>query len=313
MTADIFILILGLIVLILGGELLVRGASRLALSFRISPLVVGLTIVAFSTSAPELLVSLYAALKGSPDFAMGNVVGSNISNLSLVLGLACLFGTIPIQTQTAVRDWAITFIASLMLLVFSFGGELVFIEGLILFLSLLAYIAYLLINGRRHKIKVKLEVGEVESTVKEKVKDLSLLALGGACLYFGSNWFIDGSASIAATFGIEERIIGLTVLAIGTSLPELVTSIIAARKGETEMALGNLFGSNIFNILSILGITAMIHPLEVNPLIIEADMLWMLALTLGILPLMLLRKKLGMPSGIALLLFYAAYLFFMLR
>lgn len=313
MTSDIFILIIGLLVLILGGEFLVRGASRLALSFRISPLVVGLTIVAFSTSAPELLVSLYAALKGSPDFAMGNVVGSNISNLSLVLGAACLFGVIPIQTKTAVRDWAITLFASLMLLVFIYGGELIFVEGLILFVSLLIYIGYLLINGKRHKIKLELEVGEVESSTKEKIKDLLLLGLGGACLYFGSNWFIDGAASIATNFGIEERIIGLTVLAIGTSLPELVTSVIAARKGQTEMALGNLFGSNIFNILSILGITSMIYPLQVNTMIIETDMLWMLGLTFSILPLMLLRKQLGKPSGIVLLLFYATYIYFMLR
>ena len=313
MLLEIFILLIGLVLLILGGDLLVRGASRIALRFNVSSMVIGLTIVAFGTSAPELLVSLNAAFKEVPDFAMGNVVGSNISNLGLVLGVTCLFGYIPIHKGIAARDWLTAMVSSILLYFFARDGRLVFSEGLILFIGLLIYLIILLIKTRKDQVRLDYEIDPEKDNKFEKAKDLFLLVLGGACLYFGSNWFIDGAADIASDFGVSQRIIGLTILAIGTSLPELFTSVIAARKKETDLALGNLLGSNIFNILSILGITSIIHPLDVNEIIISSDMIWMLGVTLCILPLMLLRKRLGTPSGIVLLVIYSAYMVMILK
>lgn len=285
----------------------------MALRFNVSSLVVGLTIVAFSTSAPELLVSLNAAIKGVPDFALGNVVGSNISNLALVLGVAALLGKININKITARRDWPVTFVATVLLYILVLDGNLVRWEGIVLFTCLIAYLTYLLISTKKDQVQLEVDVPERDESQFEKWKDGFMIALGGACLYFGSDWFIDSSENIAVGLGVSERIIGLTVLALGTSLPELITSIIAARKGETDLALGNLLGSNIFNILSILGITSIVQNLAVNPEILNSDMIWMLAITFGILPLMLFRKRLSTVSGITLLTVYTVYIFIILH
>lgn len=313
MILNILLLLIGLGSLVIGGDVLVKGSTRLALRFNIQPMVVGLTIVAFGTSAPELLVSLNAAFNEAPDFALGNVVGSNISNLSLVLGAACLFGFIPINRTTATRDWLVTMLASLALFVFARNGYLGSLEGFWLFSGLIIYILILIRMTRKKQVKLDYSIDKNNDTLRERLQDVFLLLLGGACLYFGSDWFIEGASEIAITLGISQRIIGLTVLAIGTSLPELFTSIIAARKGETDLALGNLLGSNIFNILSIIGITSMVYPLDVNQEIRNFDFWWMLGLTLGILPLMLFRKRLGTPSGILLLTFYAIYMYSLLK
>jgi len=313
MILNVVLLLIGLGALTIGGDVLVKGSSRLALRFNVQPMIIGLTVVAFGTSAPELLVSLNAAFEEAPDLSVGNVVGSNISNLSLVLGSACLFGFIPIYKATARRDWVVTMLASLLLYLFSRDGMLSFTEGIILFGLLLSYLLLLFRTTRKEQIKLEYEIDKSQNSRFEKTKDFGLLALGGACLYFGSEWFIHAAKDIAVDLGVSERVIGLTVLAIGTSLPELFTSIIAARKGETDLALGNLLGSNIFNVLSILGITSFVHPLNVNQSIIDSDLIWMLALTFGLLPLMLIRKKLGTASGVILLSFYAVYLFFLLK
>lgn len=313
MLLEIFLLIIGLVLLILGGDFLVKGASRIALRFNVSPLVIGLTIVAFGTSAPELLVSLNAAFKEAPDFAMGNVVGSNISNLGLVLGVTCLFGFIRIHKGTAARDWLAAMVSGILLFIFVQDKRLESWEGIVLFSCLIIYLVILFFKTKRDKVKLDYTIEPDKDTQFEKTKDVLLLLLGGGCLYFGSNWFIDGAADIATDFGVSQRVIGLTILAIGTSLPELFTSVIAARKGETDLALGNLLGSNIFNILSILGITSIIHPLDINEMIISSDMIWMLAITLCILPLMLLRKRLGTPSGVILLVIYSVYLVMILK
>jgi cation:H+ antiporter len=312
MILNILLLVIGLGALILGGDILVRGSSRLALRFNIQPMVVGLTVIAFGTSAPELLVSLTAAFDEAPDLSVGNVVGSNISNLALVLGAASLFGYIPINESTARRDWFVTMLASILLYIFCRNGILSNTEGIILFGLLIIYLSVLIRITRKEQVKIDYDIKDSENSAFEKAKDLGLLIFGGVCLYFGSEWFINGARDIAINLGISERIIGLTVLAVGTSLPELFTSIIAARKGETDLALGNLFGSNIFNILSIIGITSFVHPLNVNPSIINSDLIWMLVLTLGILPLMIIKKRFGRNSGIILLAFYAIYLYFLL-
>ncbi|WP_252939388.1 calcium/sodium antiporter [Roseivirga pacifica] len=313
MVMNVVLLVLGLVALILGGDVLVRGASRLALRFNISPMIVGLTIVAFSTSAPELLVSLKAAFKEAPDFSMGNVVGSNISNISLVLGAACLFGFIPINKTTAARDWVVTLLSSVLLFIFASDNELSSVEGAVLFTCLIIYLVMLIRVTKKEHVQLEFSVDKSKDGQMEMAKDAGYLGLGGALLYFGSDWFVDGAEELAESFGVSQRIIGLTVLAVGTSLPELVTSIIAAKKGETDLAIGNLLGSNIFNVLSILGITALVHPLSVNEDILNSDMWWMIGITIGLLPLMLIRKRLGTPSGIILLSVYVLYIYMILK
>lgn len=314
MFLNILILIVGLATLILGGEVLVKAASKLALRFRISPLVVGLTVVAFGTSAPELLVSLNSALKGAPDFALGNVIGSNISNLALVLGIAAIVGFIPIKKDSAKRDWPVTFFSSLLLFAFAFDGMISSLEGGILFTLLLIYLLLLMKATKKDNRTVEVIDQPKDANTKWHItKDIFQMSFGIVCLYFGADWFIEGAQTIAENAGVSQRIIGLTVLALGTSLPELFTSIIAARKGETDLALGNLLGSNIFNVLSIIGITAMIQPLAINAEILHTDFPWMLGITLLILPLMIFRKRLGTPSGIILLVSYALYIFFLLK
>ncbi|MFT6970575.1 MAG: cation:H+ antiporter [Roseivirga sp.] len=314
MLLNILILVVGLITLILGGEVLVKAASKLALRFSVSPLVVGLTVVAFGTSAPELLVSLNSALKGAPDFAIGNVIGSNISNLALVLGIAAIVGFIPIKKESAIRDWPVTFFSSLLLYAFAFDGMITSLEGGILFVLLLIYLLFLMKATKKEKRNDdNLEQPKDANSKWNITKDVAQISLGIVCLYFGADWFIEGAQTIAVNAGVSQRVIGLTVLALGTSLPELFTSVIAARKGETDLAFGNLLGSNIFNVFSIVGITAMIKPLEINAEILHTDFPWMLGITLIILPLMIFRKRLGTPSGIILLLAYASYIFFLLK
>ncbi|WP_323758543.1 calcium/sodium antiporter [Roseivirga sp.] len=313
LLSTILILVLGLVTLIIGGEILVKGASKLALRFNVSSLVVGLTVVAFGTSAPELLVSLNSALKGAPDFALGNVIGSNISNLALVLGTAALFGFIPIKKESARRDWPVTLGSSLLLYIFAYNGMISNVEGTILVILLVIYLGSLLYTTRKEQIKLDVEEPKDKLEKWGITKDLFQVSLGIVCLYFGADWFIGGAEEIAVDFGVSQRVIGLTVLALGTSLPELFTSVIAARKGETDLALGNLLGSNIFNVLSIIGITSIIKPLSVNMDILHTDFPWMIGITLLILPLMIFRKRLGTPSGIILIVSYLLYVFFLLK
>lgn len=309
----ILILVLGLVTLIVGGEILVKGASKLAMRFNVSSLVVGLTVVAFGTSAPELLVSLNSALKGAPDFALGNVIGSNISNLALVLGTAALFGFIPIKKESARRDWPVTLGSSLLLYIFAYNGMISSIEGTILVILLVIYLGSLLYTTRKEQIRLDVEAPKDKLEKQGITKDILQVSLGIVCLYFGADWFIGGAEEIAVDLGVSQRVIGLTVLALGTSLPELFTSVIAARKGETDLALGNLLGSNIFNVLSIIGITSIIKPLSVNMDILHTDFPWMIGITLLILPLMIFRKRLGTPSGIILIALYLLYVFFLLK
>lgn len=305
------LLIVGLAVLILGGELLVRGASRIALRLKMSPLVVGVTIVAFGTSAPELLISVQAALAGSPDITMGNVVGSNICNLALVLGVTALIAPIPVNSDSIKIDWPMTMGCTLLLYFLVQEGYVNDYEG-IGFISLLAlYIFFIIRRSRKNHISPQ-DLGlEVEvptsSSKKNMLQDTSLILIGGAGLYFGSDWFVNSAKDLAIYMGISERIVGITVVALGTSLPELVTSMVAAFKKETDMALGNLMGSNIFNILSILGITSLIAEIEVSEVIVNSDMIWMMGITLLILPFMALNKIVDRYEGLILLGIYIYY------
>ncbi len=310
MLATYLIIIFGLVVLIAGGEFLVRGASQLALRIRISPLVVGLTVVAFGTSAPELLISIKSALSGSPDLAMGNVVGSNICNLSLVLGLMAVISPIEVNKDSVKIDWPMTMGSSLLLYFLVREGIVNKYEGIIFLVILASYIYYIINRSRKNSVVPILPIEELSQPVKSNVgmlRELFFVFIGCIGLYFGSDLFVSGAQTLAIDLGVNERVIGLTVLAVGTSLPELVTSVVAAIKKKTDIAIGNLLGSNIFNILSILGITSIIKEIRVSELIVKVDMLWMLGITFLVLPMMLYKKTIIRWEGIILLLLYIFY------
>jgi len=313
MITTVVLLIIGLIVLIVGGDYLVRGSSSIALRLHLSPLVVGLTIVAFGTSAPELLISVQSALKGSPDIAMGNVVGSNICNLALVLGLTAVINPVKVQPNSIRFDWPMTMGASILLFLVIREGILDALEGIIFLVAISIYL-FLIIRQSRIDVKSQKKSETQEEDIPDAPsrqiwKDIFFIGLGCVALYYGSEWFVSSAKDLALSLGIEERVVGLTVVALGTSLPELVTAAVASFKGETDLALGNLMGSNIFNILSILGITAIIKPIYVHEVILNKDIVWMLMITLIILPLMVVRREVGRADGIVLLIVYTVYVY----
>lgn len=311
MLLNIVMLIVGLFILILGGDFLVRGASSIALRAHISPLVVGLTVVAFGTSAPELLISVKAALAGSPDLTMGNVVGSNICNLALVLGITALIGPIRVQKDSIKIDWPVTMGSSLLLYFVVKEKDAVInsIEGIMFVFLLIIYTVYIIRKSRKETkaLRDAEEDLEVPEASNNAWKDAMYILGGCAGLYFGADWFVGGAKEMASFLGVSERVIGITVLALGTSLPELVTAIVASIKKETDLAVGNLMGSNIFNILSILGITSIIQDIHVSEQIVHHDMTVMLGITLLILPLMIYKRKVTRFAGGLLLLVYLVY------
>ncbi len=310
MLQNIGLLIIGLLTLIIGGDFLVRGASSIALRLHMTPLVVGLTIVAFGTSAPELLISLSAALTGSPDLAMGNVVGSNICNLGLVLGITLLIGPVHVRADSIQIDWPVTMASSLLLFFWVSDQALSFYEGVFFVLALIFY-TFFIIRRSRKKMKpvreAELDLNLPDHPSKSLRKDIGVIAIGAIGLYLGAQWFVGGAKELASFLGVSQRVIGITIVALGTSLPELVTAIVASFKKETDLALGNLLGSNIFNVLSILGITSIVTEIHVSSIIQHVDMLWMLGITLLILPLMLYQRKLARTEGVILLLIYVYY------
>lgn len=316
---NIAFLLLGLIVLIVGGEFLVRGASKIAESLHISPLVVGLTVVAFGTSAPELFISVKAALSGSTEIAMGNVIGSNICNLALVLGVTAIIYPIVVRESSIKEDWIMTMGSSLLLYFFIAQDHVVQnFEGFVLFTIVVGY-TYFLIDKARKSAKAKKEE-ELEAANGEElpslsqieiIKELAFIIAGGFGLYFGAEWFVEGAKNIAFHFEVNETLVGLTVVALGTSLPELVASSIAALKKETDLAIGNLLGSCIFNVLSILGITSMIKSIPVPADILNRDIFFMLGITLIVLPMMISKRRIGRVEGFILLGLYGGYIYYL--
>lgn len=294
----------------MGGDFLVRGASSLALRLHMTPLVVGLTIVAFGTSAPELLISLSAAISGSPDLAMGNVVGSNICNLALVLGVTILIGPVRVNADSIQIDWPVTMGSSLLLFYLVRDNSLGIYEGIFFVSILLAYTIFIIRRSRKTmkaEIDMEKELDVPDLPSKSLNKDIGIIIIGSVGLYFGAKWFVIGAKELALFLEVSQRVIGITIVALGTSLPELVTAIVASFKKETDLALGNLLGSNIFNVLSILGITSIVTEIHVSEIIHQVDMLWMLGITLLILPLMLFQRKLARTEGVILLFIYVYY------
>ena len=317
----LLLLIVGLAILIFGGDFLVRGSSNIAYKLKLSPLVVGLTIVAFGTSAPELVVSLKSVLSGKNDIGMGNVIGSNICNLTLVMGITAMVYPIFVKNSSIKIDWIITFGSGLLLYFFvSNDQQLKHFEGIILFLILVIYTYFLIETSRKEAIEKEKqglppvdeeEMEDIEKAMNSKMgMEILFIILGCICLYFGGDLFVENASSIATELGMSESMVGATVVAFGTSAPELVTSIIAARKKNTDLALGNLLGSCIFNILSILGLTSIVRDIAVNHFLIERDLLIMLGVVLLVLPMMITRKKISGLEGFILLLVYVGYISF---
>jgi len=302
-------LILGLVALIVGGEFLVRASIKLALRLKVSALVIGMTVVSFGTSAPELLVSIEAALSGHPDVSIGAVIGSNISNLGLVLGITVIIFPIVVNKDSIKIDWPLMMLASILFYFFALDEQLVFYEGVVLFSILVLFTTWLMLRSRKESLVID-ELKEVaEKNANASIwKDILLLCLGLIGLYYGAEWLIESVVVIARDFNISEKFISVSIVAFGTSLPELVTSTVAAFRRETDISIGNLVGSNVFNIMAILGITSMVHPVRINPSINSFDVYYMLAISALLLPLMLLKKKLNAPKGVILLVLYVVYI-----
>jgi cation:H+ antiporter len=299
----------GLVLLILGGNWLLKSAVALSLKLDIPKIVIGMTVVSFATSAPELIVSINAALSGASDLALGNVIGSNIANLALVLGITLLFGTMEIQKSFYKTDWPIMMIASVLLYFFLTGDKVILqYEGIILFSFLIIFLIYLL---RFQKTAVVDEFPEDDEPLP-LFKIVLFFVIGGLGLWGGSELLIQGATSLALEFGVSERVIGVTVVSIGTSVPELAASIIAVIKKEKAISLGNLIGSNVFNILAVLGITSMIIPVAVKDVgLLTNDSFWMLGVSFLIFPLVFFPKgmRLNWKDGIVLLAIYGAFIY----
>lgn len=310
MIQSILFVVIGFVLLVVGGEYLVRSSVALSFRLKLSKMVIGLTVVSFATSAPELLVSLQAALGGSADLSLSNVIGSNIANIGLVLGITALIGPLAIDKDFYKFNWPVMMLLSLVLYFFlDNDGVLTRIEGGVLLGSLLVYMFLLIKRARKHADNTVEEVDDALESVSN-FKMIFWLLIGGVALYFGSELLVEGAKDIATRMGVSEAVIGLTMVAVGTSVPELAASVIAALKQEKAISLGNLIGSNIFNIASVLGVTSLIQPIAVTDTrLMNIDIFWMLGFAMILLPLAFIPKKmvLGRPKGF---LIFAGYCIF---
>ena len=320
MTLDILFVLVGLVALVIGGEFLVRGATALSLRLGLTPLIVGLTVVAFGTSAPEMIVSVAAVLNGSPDIALGNVIGSNIANVLIVLGLPALIAGIRTDQADLRESWALMVAATLLVMLFAHAGPIHWPQGLIMLGGLVLVVWRQITTARREaaamsttmtpaattdaELGVELGAG-VEVTPLPRI--LMWLGIGLVALPLGGQVLVSGATDIARVLGISEAVIGLTLVAVGTSLPELATSVIAALRGRADLALGNVIGSNIFNILSILGVTALVGTLSVPEQMLDRDLWIMLATALLPAPFLFLGWPLGRLAGAGFLAAYGLY------
>ncbi|MCO4805776.1 MAG: calcium/sodium antiporter [Flavobacteriales bacterium] len=299
-------LVAGLILLVLGGDFLVQSSIRIATYLRVSPMVVGLTIVSFGTSFPELVVSVNAALSGHADISMGNVVGSNIANLALVLGITAIIKPMFLTRNNLILDWPLMLLVSAGLILVSYDGKIVFYEGVILLIGLIGYNLLTMKLGRKESME------EYESSSKPMLsnvlRSLLILIASLATLIFGANILIDGAVTIAEGVGVSERVIAVTIIAFGTSMPELATSLIAIRKNEIGLSLGNLIGSNVFNILAILGVTSTLTEVGVSQQILGFDMYWLIGIPLLVYPLLIWKQRVQRWIGLVLLASYISYI-----
>ncbi|MDP3036370.1 MAG: calcium/sodium antiporter [Rhodocyclaceae bacterium] len=309
----IALFVIGLVLLVAGAEFLVRGAARLASRLGISPLVIGLTVVAFGTSAPELAVSVQAGLAGQADIAVGNVVGSNIVNVLLILGISALIVPLVVSQQLVRIDVPLLIGASVLFLLMGQDGHIGLFDGILLFAGIVGYILFALRQSRKESAQIEDEYaqefgggGKLGGALPLQI---ALIIAGLAMLVLGSHWLVEGAVAFARLFGVSELIIGLTIVAIGTSLPELATSVVAALRGERDIAVGNVVGSGIFNLLAIAGIAAMVTPggLEVAPALIRFDIPIMLAAAFACLPVFAKGHLIPRWQGMLFITYYVAY------
>ena len=319
MTTTILFFLAGLIILILGADLLVRGASRLAAAFGVSPLVIGLTIIAIGTASPEIAVSLQAAANGQGDLTLGNVLGSNIFNILFILGITSIVAPIVIAKQLIRKDAPIMLGISLLTFALALDGNLGVTDGMILLFFLIIYIFFALKQSGNESKTVQKEY-EQEYAQKEPLTTRNLISyilfilIGLTLLVLGSNWLVESAVDIAKALGVSELVIGLTIVAIGTSLPEVATSVIAALKGESDIAVGNAVGSNIFNLLGVLGIGALVSPdgISVAARVLLFDLPAMVFVALVTLPIFYIDSRISRLEGGLLLSYYVTYVIFVI-
>jgi cation:H+ antiporter len=319
------LIVLGLALLAIGGEALVRAAATLAELAGVTPAVIGLTVVAMATSLPELTVSIIAAARGQPDLAVGNVVGSNIFNVAAILGIAALVKPLPVHGNAVRLEWPFMFVTSFLCVLLARDGSLDRLEGGFFVTSLVLFVGYTVRLARTEvgageagRIAAEVESRDIDVAAGRGVGRklaMSLIALGVGVLALvgGGRFLVDGSVALARIAGLSERVIGLTIVAAGTSAPELATSLVASLRGRADVAVANIIGSNIFNVLGILGLTALILPVPVAPQIVGGDMWWMLGTSLLLLPVLRFGASVSRPEGALLLASYAVYLFALLR
>lgn len=312
MITSVTLLVLSLFALYIGAGWLVKGSTEIAHKANVSNLVIGLTIVAFGTSAPELVVSINASLTGQGDIAIGNIVGSNIFNIAVILGISAVIHPLQAKRQLTRIDIPLLILSTIVLTVLFWNGTLNRLEGCIFLIGIILYTVFCLYYSRKHEEKVEKSIGELEKQPEPWYKDVLYLAGGLAILVFASHLLVDNAVSIAQELGVSEAVIGLTIVAAGTSLPELATSLVAALKKNPDIALGNIVGSNLFNILAIAGTSSIINPIVAKN-VNYIDLLVMLGLTLLLLPLAKSGQKISRAEGWVLIIVYLCYLAWLLR
>ena len=310
---DYLFVFLGLVLLVVGGEFLVRSSVALSFKLHLSKMVIGLTVVSFATSAPELLVSLQAALNGFSDISLGNVIGSNIANIGLVLGITAIISPLAIDKDFYKLNWPVMMVLSIILyFILKSGLQISRSEGVALLLVLFVYLYILIVRAKKQRATQPVDDNTDEGLSKASNFKIGIwLLIGGVALYGGSELLVSGAVSLAEGFGVSERVIAVTMIAVGTSIPELAASVIAALKKEKAISLGNLIGSNIFNISSVLGLTAIIQPIAVKSSeVLTNDIFWMIGFAAVLVPLAFLPKKfeLGRKRGLFLFLAYVIFI-----
>ncbi len=310
---DYLFVFLGLVLLVVGGEFLVRSSVALSFKLHLSKMVIGLTVVSFATSAPELLVSLQAALNGFSDISLGNVIGSNIANIGLVLGITAIISPLAIDKDFYKLNWPVMMVLSIILyFILKSGLQISRSEGVALLLVLFVYLYILIVRAKKQRATQPVDDSIDEGLSKASNFKIGIwLLIGGVALYGGSELLVSGAVSLAEGFGVSERVIAVTMIAVGTSIPELAASVIAALKKEKAISLGNLIGSNIFNISSVLGLTAIIQPIAVKSSeVLTNDIFWMIGFAAVLVPLAFLPKKfeLGRKRGLFLFLAYVIFI-----
>jgi cation:H+ antiporter len=309
---SILFIFLGLGLLVIGGDFLVRAAVGLSLKLKLSKMIIGLTVVSFVTSAPELLVSVQAAIDGFSDISLGNVIGSNIANIGLVLGVTAIITPLSIDKYFYRFNWPVMMLLSIGLyFILKSGNEISTLEGVALVAILIIYLVLLIGRANKRPISNASQMVDGQLAVVSNFKIIMWLLIGVIALYYGSRWLVEGAVALASSLGVSERVISITVIAVGTSVPELAASVIAALKKEKALSLGNLIGSNIFNIASVLGITAIIQPIAVKSQeLFTNDMWWMLGFAGVLIPLAFLPSKfeIGRLKGLIILACYCIFI-----